>query len=91
MSSGCSGLVNGGLNQGHGTAVGIPRELQEPIFVGANFQLELEVDFWPTFGPGLLCLFLGYFSLPFFRLVIVREMACFIGFSGFETPVLGPF
>jgi hypothetical protein len=67
-----------------------PHELQEPIFLGANFQLE--VDFWSTFGPFFgLRLFLGYFSLPFFRLVIVREMACFIGFSGFETPVLSPF
>jgi hypothetical protein len=56
------------------------------------FSTPFRLDFWSTFGPFFgLRLFLGYFSLPFFRLVIVREMACFIGFSGFETPVLSPF
>jgi hypothetical protein len=48
MSIGCSGSVKGGLKQGHGTAVGIPRGLQEPIFVGALFGLK--VDFWSIFS-----------------------------------------
>ena len=73
MSSGCSGLVNGGLNQGHGTAVGIPRELQEPIFVGALFGLE--VDFWSVFGQ--FRWFPEFPSFPFYE---------FTSFLRFQVP-----
>ena len=48
MSSGCSGLVNGGLNQGDWPSGEKHRELQNPVFVGPHFPLN--GDFWSVFG-----------------------------------------
>jgi hypothetical protein len=44
MSSGCSGSVKGGLKWWDWRSGEKHRELQNPVFVGPVF--ELEVDFW---------------------------------------------